>query len=327
MKRVLSGLQATGTLHIGNYLGAMKPWVKWQEEGEAFFFVPNLHSLNIRPKPEDLLKDTYDNVAWLMATGINPDKAVIFAQSQVPAHSELFNILNNFVTMGELARMTQYKDKSVRFGTEGQLVGLYEYPVLMAADILLYDATTVPVGEDQKQHVEIARDIAGRFNNLYGETFVVPEPSLPEYGERVMNLQDPSKKMSKTDPDALGRVDILDDETAIRSKIQKAVTDSGSTIEAGKDKPALTNLLEIYAAFSGDEVEDLVKKYKGKGYGDFKKDLADVIIKELTEVQARYREYSADKAKIESILKSGRAKASEIANKKLAQVKTKLGLL
>ncbi len=327
MKRVLSGVQATGNLHLGNYLGAFKPWVEWQDKAEAFYFIPNLHSLNVRPDPKQLLEDTYNNAAWLLAAGIDPKRSVIFVQSEIAAHAELSWILYNFVTMGELSRMTQYKDKSERFGDYGQIAALFNYPVLMAADILLYDTNFVPVGEDQKQHVELARDVAIRFNNLYGPVFTVPEPALDKQGNRIMNLQDPTKKMSKSDPDQLGRVNLLDSEAEIRKKIKKAVTDSGSTVAAGKDRPALTNLLNIYAALSGRELAAIEADFKGKGYGDFKASLADVVVGALLPLQQGYNKLAMERTELRHILDAGAAKAGAIADRKLGEIKEKLGLL
>jgi tryptophanyl-tRNA synthetase len=247
VKRVLSGIKPTGELTLGNYLGAMKRWgeMSADPEREHFFFVPNLHALTVRPDPEVLHRDSRSAVAWLLACGVDHDHSYIFMQSQIPAHAELMWILTNYTTVGELNRMTQFKDKAQKGGAEGQLVGLYAYPVLMAADILLYDADEVPVGDDQKQHVELTRDIATRFNNIHGEVFKVPQPTVQTEGARIMNLQDPTRKMSKSDTDDSGNILLTDDERVIEKKIIRAVTDSGSQVAAGADKPALTNLLVI----------------------------------------------------------------------------------
>lgn len=298
-----------------------------QSEGECWYFIPNLHTLNTRPKPEELVQNTVSTVAWLLALGVDPKKSVIFAQSQVPAHSELFNILNNFVTMGELSRMTQFKDKSLKSGREGALAAVFEYPVLMAADIILYDADFVPVGEDQKQHVELTRDIVKRFNNIYGPTFNVPEPILPKVGARIMNLQDPDKKMSKSDSDQKGVIQLTDSPDEITGKIKKAATDSGSDIKAAKDKPAITNLLHIYSVFSERSIEELEKEYEGKNYGEFKASLADTIITTLRPLQERYAQIVSDNDAIYSVLEEGAEKANKTAGAKLAHVKTKLGLI
>jgi tryptophanyl-tRNA synthetase len=249
-------------------------------------------------------------------------------QSQLPAHSELMWILNNFTTLGELNRMTQFKDKAAKAGPEGQLVGLYDYPVLMAADILLYDADEVPVGEDQKQHVELTRDIATRFNNIYGETFKVPLPTVQGEGARIMNLQDPTKKMSKSDADDSGNILLDDDEKLIEKKVMRAVTDSGSQVVAGPDKPALTNLLTIMSVLSGKSVETLQEKYTGKGYGDFKKDLAELVVNTIKPLQHTHKQMMKEgNDKIDKALEHGWWRASELANAKLGQVKEILGLL
>lgn len=327
MKRILSGVQATGTLHLGNYLGALKPWAELQHDGEAFYFIPNLHSLNVRPKPEELRQGVYDTVAWLLAAGIDPAKSKIFVQSQVPAHSELCWILNNFVTMGELERMTQYKDKRARFGDAGQLVALFTYPVLMAADILLYDANLVPTGKDQIQHVEITRDIAERFNRLYGPIFTIPETWTPETAASVMNLQNPERKMSKSDPDANGKIDLLESTASAQKKIMRAVTDSGSEVKAGTGKPALTNLLHIYAGLSGKTIAQLESEYAGKSYGDFKAGLAVIVGESLEALQNKYHEIKVDQSYVYRVLEEGRVATNELANAKLTAVKTALGLI
>jgi tryptophanyl-tRNA synthetase len=289
--------------------------------------VPNLHSLNVRPDPEKLRKETYANIAMYLAAGIDPEKSILYVQSKVSANSELCWILNNFVTMGELARQTQYKDKSSRGGAEGQIAALFTYPVLMAADILLYGATHVPVGEDQKQHVELARDIALRFNNLYGETFVVPEPVIRRIGARIMSLQDPSKKMSKSDTNQAGNILILENTELIKDKIMRAVTDSGSSIELSDEKPAISNLIEIYSAFSSKDVTEIQEAYSQKGYGEFKSDLASLVATQLEDIQARFSSFYEDKPRLEQVIEDGSSRAEQIAIKKLSEVKTKLGLL
>jgi tryptophanyl-tRNA synthetase len=294
---------------------------------EHFFFVPNLHALTSRPDPEDLRRDSRSAVAWLLASGVDHEHSYIFMQSQVPAHAELMWILNNYTTVGELNRMTQFKDKAQKNGPEGQLVGLYDYPVLMAADILLYDADEVPVGEDQKQHVELTRDIATRFNNLHGEIFHVPTPTVQSEGARIMNLQDPSKKMSKSDVDDSGNILLSDSESMIEKKIMRAVTDSGSEVASGADKPALTNLLVIMSVLGGKSVAELEQKYAGKGYGEFKKDLAALVVETLKPLQRMHEQLMHEgNDKIDKALQHGWWRASELANAKLAQVKTSLGL-
>ncbi len=329
MKRIVSGIKPTGELTLGNYLGAMRRWgeMSANPDHEHFFFVPNLHALTVRPEPKTLHTDSRAAVAWLLAMGVDHDHSYIFMQSQVPAHSELTWILNNYTTMGELNRMTQFKDKALKSGAEGQLVGLYDYPVLMAADILIYDADEVPVGEDQKQHVELTRDIATRFNNLHGDVFRVPQPTVQSEGARIMNLQDPAKKMSKSDTDDSGNILLTDDEKTIVKKISRAVTDSGSVVSTGADKPALTNLLTIHSILAGKSIEELEAAYAGKGYGAFKEDLADIVVETLAPLQKHYHQLMSEgNTKIDQALEHGWWRASELANAKLAQVKEILGL-
>ncbi|MFI5240663.1 MAG: tryptophan--tRNA ligase [Candidatus Saccharimonadia bacterium] len=327
-KRVLSGIKPTGQVQLGNYLGAMRRWVDDQTDQQNFYFIPNLHALTIRPNPKELANQTRSTIAWLLAMGIDTKKydSTIFLQSHVPAHSELAWVLNNFVTMGELSRMTQFKDKSQKNGSDGQVVGIFDYPVLMAADILLYDADEVPVGDDQKQHVELTRDIATRFNNLYGQTFKIPSPTLPKIGARIMDLQDPTKKMSKSDIDSSGCIFLDDSAETIRSKFQKAVTDSGKVIEATDDKPALSNMLQIYSLMANRSVIDIEEEYVGRGYADFKNDLAELVISILIPLQNSYSVIIEDHNQIDSVLKEGSEKANEIANSKIKQVYSKLGL-
>jgi len=334
MKRVLSGIRANSDLTLGNYLGAIKPWVAAQpvddgtpQEAEYFFFVPNLHSLMGRLDPAVLRGNTLSNVAWYVAAGLDSGRVTMYVQSQIPAHSELAWIFNNYVTMGELNRQTQYKDKVRKGGAEGQLVGMFTYPTLMAADILLYDADEVPVGEDQRQHVELARDIADRFNNLYGPTFKLPKATLPETGARIMNLQDPTSKMSKSDDDASGNIMLTDEPETIRRKIKRAVTDSGSEVKAVKDKPAITNLLEIFSAISGRSISELENEYKEANYGKFKDDLAEAVVEHIEPIQKRHAELLSDEPRLMAILEDGREKASAIADEKLANVKQLLGIL
>lgn len=334
MKRVLSGIRSNNDLTLGNYLGALKPWVQMQPEfgsgdsqTENLFFIPDLHALVARPDPAELKQNTLSNVAWFVAAGLDPSIVILFAQSQVPAHSELAWILSNFVTMGELSRMTQFKDKSRQGGQEGQLVGMFTYPALMAADILLYDADEVPVGEDQVQHVELARDIAQRFNNLYGESFKLPKAVKPLAGARVMNLQDPTRKMSKSDQDASGVIMLNDSPEEMKKKIMRAVTDSGSEIVASRDKPAVTNLIDIFSSITDRSTEDIQSSYKGKGYGEFKQDLADAIIQHLEPVGQRHQELISDHQQLYSILEMGREKAATIADAKLDSIKQQLGLI
>ena len=328
MKTVFSGLKPTGEMTIGNYLGAIKHWpLNQSKDNRTIFFVPNSHALTVRQSPEDIKTRTLDLVAWLLTAGIEPSKSIILVQSMVPAHAELFWILDNYVTMGELSRMTQFKDKSHKLGPEGQLVGLFNYPVLMAADILLYDSNEVPVGEDQVQHVELTRDIANRFNKLYGETFVLPKATIPNYGGRVMSLDNPSVKMSKSDhPDSY--VALGEPANSVLNKFKRAVTDSDTQVRYNKiEKPAISNLMEIYAGFSGMSLEEIESKYKGIGYGEFKNDLGELTAEKLSLLQKDFEKYRSNEGSLMSIIEEGRQKASAIANKKLSEVKNKIGLL
>ena len=328
MKTVFSGLKPTGDMTIGNYIGAMKGWPATQKEGvRSIFFVPNAHALTVRQSPEDILKRTLDLAAWLLAVGIDPKKSIILIQSMVGAHSELFWILDNYVTMGELNRMTQFKDKSKKLGAEGQVVGLFNYPVLMAADILLYDSNEVPVGEDQTQHVELTRDIANRFNKLYGDTFVLPRATTPEVGARIMGLDDPVAKMSKSDhPDSF--VGLGESAESVIKKFKRAVTDSDTQIRYDKvAKPAISNLIEIYCGFTDKTPLEVEKLYENRGYGEFKHELGEIVAEKLTKLQGEFSKFRNDEAELTRILAEGSAKASEIADKKISEVKSKLGLL
>jgi tryptophanyl-tRNA synthetase len=329
VKRILSGIKPSGEVTLGNYLGAMKRWAELQQRGgdDYFYFVPNLHALTARPKPEQLLQNTLSAVAWLLALGIDYKRSTVFVQSQIPAHSELCWILDNFVTMGELSRMTQYKDKSQKMGSDGQYVGLFNYPVLMAADILLYDADEVPVGDDQKQHVELAREIAERFNNIYGPVFKMPKAVIQDTGARIMDLQNPLNKMSKSDQDERGYILMVDPPDVIRDKIKRAVTDSGSEIKAGEDKPALSNLLSIYSLLSGKETGYIEESYAGKGYAEFKSDLGNLIVEAVGALQNKHDGIMKDRSELISIIDVGRRRAAEVAEQKVAQVKLKLGLI
>lgn len=326
MKRVLSGIKPSGDMTIGNYLGAMKRWPEGQQSHESIFFVANLHAITARQDPEELKKRTYDLVAWFLTVGIDPNKSIICVQSMLPAHAELAWILNNYTTLGELNRMTQFKDKANKAGAEGQLVGLYDYPVLMAADILLYDSDEVPVGDDQVQHIELTRDIASRFNNLYGETFKLPKPVLGEVSRRIMSLDDPAVKMSKSGATA-SYVALDETRDEVIRKFKRAVTDSGSTIEAADDKPAITNLIEIYASISDKSVEQIEKDYVGLGYGQFKQDLGELVADKLSELQAGFSNYRDNEKHLDEIIQAGNIKANAIASKKLEIVKQKIGLL
>lgn len=322
-KRIFSGVQPTNNIHIGNYFGAIKNWVDVQDQFDCIFSVVDLHAITVYQKPEDLRKNIFNIAKTYLALGINPKKCLIFQQSDVKEHAELCWLLNSIAKMGELERMTQYKDKSASH-PENINVGLFDYPVLMAADILLYNTQAVPVGEDQKQHLELARDLAIRFNSLYGQTFVVPEPMIKKEGCRIMGLDNPLKKMSKSAPSTYNYISLLDTPEEAKKKIMKAVTDSGSEIKYAEDKPALRNLLTIYSQLSGELISNIEEKYTGKGYGDFKKDLAEIVANFLVEFQKKFNKIS-DK-EIKKLLEDGADKAQKIAAKKMEEVKQKIGI-
>ena len=324
-KRMLSGIKPTGQLTLGNYIGALRNFVNYQDDYEMIVFIANLHCITEYQDPEDLKKNLTDAVALYLACGLDPNKATIFLQTDVPAHAQLGYIMACNTYLGELNRMTQFKDKSAK-GEKNLTAGLYTYPCLMAADILLYDANYVPVGEDQKQHVELTRDIAQRFNNKYGETFVVPEPLIAKVGARIMSLTDPSKKMSKSDETNKGCIYLLDDPMVARKKIMSAVTDSLNDIKLDKEnQPGLYNLIEIASALSGRSMEDIVEEFKGQGYGKLKGYVADVVCDTLEKIQGRYKEI-IESRQIEKVLEEGAQKASAIANKTLDKAVKKIGL-
>ncbi len=326
MKRMLSGIKPTGQLHLGNYIGALRNFVNYQDEYEMYVFIANLHCITEYQDPKQLRKNLTDAVALYLACGLDPNKAVIFLQTDVKAHAELGYIMACNTYLGELNRMTQFKDKTAK-KEKNLTAGLYTYPCLMAADILLYNADYVPVGDDQKQHVELTRDLANRFNNKYSPTFTVPEPLVAKVGARIMSLSDPSKKMSKSDVDgSKGCIFLLDDLNVARKKIMSAVTDSVGIIQLDKqNQPGLYNLIEIASALSGRAMEDIVNEFSGKGYGVLKGYVADVVCSELEKIQARYKEIMESKM-LEEVLKQGAEKASYVANKTLAKVERKIGL-
>ena len=325
MKRMLSGIKPTGQLTLGNYIGALRNFVKYQDDYEMVVFIANLHCITEYQDPEDLRKNLTDAVALYMACGLDPEKSIIFLQTDVHSHAELGYILACNTYLGELNRMTQFKDKTAK-GEKNMTAGLYTYPCLMAADILLYNANYVPVGEDQKQHVELCRDIAQRFNNRYGETFVIPEPLIAKVGARIMSLSDPSKKMSKSEETNKGCIYLLDDLKTARKKIMSAVTDSIGIIQLDKEnQPGLYNLIEIGSALSGRTMEDIVNEFQCEGYGKLKGYVADVVCEELEKIQNRYREI-IESHQIEKVLNEGALKASAIADQTLEEVKKKIGL-
>ena len=325
-KRIFSGLQPSGILTIGNYLGALKNWVGLQEDYECIYCVVNMHAITVRQIPADLRRHTYEALAVYLAAGIDPKKSTIFVQSHVPAHAELAWVLNCNTMFGELSRMTQFKDKSAKHGNNIN-AGLFTYPTLMAADILLYQAALVPVGQDQKQHVELTRDIAERFNALYGDTFTVPEAYIPETGKKIMSLLDPAKKMSKSDENAGAYVAILDGRDDIIRKFRRAVTDSGSEVRFAEGKDGICNLMNIYSAITGKENDEIEREFEGKGYGDFKLAVGEAVADALSPLQNEYARLIADKAYLEQIMREGAETASSIARKTMRKVYKKTGFV
>ncbi|MBU5427365.1 tryptophan--tRNA ligase [Tissierella pigra] len=325
-KIVFSGVQPSGKLTIGNYLGAIKNWVDLQNEYNCYYCIVDLHAITIPQVPKDLRKNTLDVLALYLAAGIDPEKSTIFIQSHVPEHTELTWVLNSISYMGQLNRMTQFKEKS-RKSEENLNAALFTYPVLMASDILLYEADLVPVGEDQKQHLELARDLAIRFNNKYSDTFKVPDPQIKEIGAKIMSLQNPEAKMSKSDTDENAYILLLDDKDTIRRKIKRAVTDSLGVVAYNDEQIGLKNLLDIYSVFSKEEIPNIVNRYEGKGYGEFKEDLAEVVVESLSPIQEKYNYLINNKDHLEKIYKEGAEKASYHAMKTLRKVYKKVGFI
>ncbi len=325
-KRILSMYQCTGTFHLGNYLGAIKNHVAFQDEYECVYALADLHAITVRQEPANLRRYTLEAYACLLAMGIDLNKTVLFIQSQVPEHAQLAWILNCYTQFGELSRMTQFKDKSQKHA-DNVNAGLFTYPCLMAADILLYQADYVPVGADQKQHVELARNVAERFNGVYNPTFTVPEPLIPEHGARVMSLQDPTKKMSKSDGNNNGCISVLDDPDAIMRKFKRAVTDSDSQIRFGEGKSGVNNLMDIYSAITGKTIPEIEREFEGKGYGDFKPAVAEAVIGELAPIQQRFKELMGDKAYLEKCFQENAEKAHYLAQKTLRKVMKKVGFI
>ncbi len=323
MKRIFSGVQPTGNVHLGNYLGALRNWVTLQHEYESFFCIVNLHAITARQDPKLLAEKTRELARVYVGVGIDPSLSTIFIQSDVAEHAELTWILNCIARMSELERMTQFKDKA-RKQSENVPVGVFDYPVLMASDILLYQTDLVPVGEDQKQHLELTRDLAIRFNRDYGATFRIPEPFIPKVGARIMSLSDPANKMSKSDDDANGCVRLLDDADSIQRKFKRAVTDSGTEIKFDASRPAITNLLTIFQLLTGESPEQVEAHFADKGYAQLKQELADATIAFLEPLQKRA--VAIDDIELTTILEQGAAKARGIASETLAAVKGKMGL-
>ncbi|HEX2184337.1 MAG TPA: tryptophan--tRNA ligase [Chloroflexota bacterium] len=326
--RVLSGIKPSGDPHIGTYLGAVKRWVELQDRNDNFFCIVDLHAITVPQEPAALRRRTRELAAFYLAAGIDPAKSVIFVQSHVPAHAELGWILNCLTPMGWLERMTQFKDKSAKEGDNRERIstGLFDYPVLMAADILLYQAKYVPVGDDQRQHVELTRNIAERFNRLYGETFVVPEAVIAETGARIMGLEDPTQKMSKSDDMPGQAIGIFDDPAVIRRNIMRATTDSLREIRFDASRPGIFNLLTIYEVLSGESRPAIETRFEGKGYGDLKKAVADVVLDTLQPIQERCRQLLAT-GEVDDLLRQGAERAAPVANETLRRVKSAMGLL
>ena len=325
-KTVFSGVQPSGALTIGNYIGAIKNWVELQDEYNCFYCIVDLHAITVPQIPKDLRKNTLEVLALYLACGIDPEKSTLFIQSHVPAHAELTWILNSISYMGQLNRMTQYKEKSKK-SEENLNAALFTYPVLMASDILLYQCDLVPVGEDQKQHLELARDLAERFNNRYSDTFKVPEPLIKEFGARIMSLQNPEAKMSKSDADENAYILILDDKDSIRRKIKRAVTDSLGVVAYNDEQSGLKNLLTIYSIFTKENIEDIVSRYEGQGYGKLKEDLAEVVVEGLSPIQEKFNDFMNNKDYLEKIYKEGAEKAEYQAMKTLRKAYKKVGFI
>lgn len=324
MKTIFSGIQPSGTITIGNYIGALKQFVELQHDYNCYFCIVDQHAITVPQDPETLRKNIRSLAALYLACGIDPDKATLFIQSEVPAHAQAGWMLQCLSYIGELERMTQFKEKSA--GKEAVSAGLLTYPPLMAGDILLYNADYVPVGEDQKQHLELTRDLAERFNKKYAEIFTIPDIKLPKVGARIMSLQDPTKKMSKSDANQKAFISMLDEPKTIEKKIKSAVTDSDGVVKYDKEnKPGISNLLSIYSIFNNEPIEEIEKRYEGKGYGAFKKDLAEIVIRELTPIQERYYEL-IDSQELDDILDHGRDKANAVASQMIRKMENAMGL-
>lgn len=325
-RTIFSGIQPSGTITLGNYLGALTNWVALQEEYHNYYCIVDMHSITVPQNPEELREKTFLLLSQYLAAGIDPEKSTIFIQSHVPQHAELAWVLQTITYMGELSRMTQYKDKSAK-GGENLNSALFTYPVLMAADILLYSTDLVPVGEDQRQHLELARDLAQRFNNRYSEIFTVPEPYIPKVAAKIMDLQEPTKKMSKSSENPNSFISMLDDDSTILKKIKRSVTDSLGIIQYTDEQPGIKNLIEIHSKFSGKSIDEIVEHYQGAGYGKFKNDVADSIISGIGPVREKSLEYLQDKNYLKSIYNSGAEKAEIKAKQMLETVYEKIGFV
>ncbi len=325
-KTVLSAIQPSGMLTLGNYLGALKNWVNIQDDYNCIFAVADLHTITVRQEPAKFRQQILSTLALLLSLGLTPEKSILFIQSQVPAHAQLAWILSCYTQFGELSRMTQFKDKSAKHA-DNVNAGLFSYPVLMAADILLYKSDLVPVGADQKQHLEIARDIASRFNGVYGDVFTIPEPYISKVGAKVMSLQEPTKKMSKSDENVNAWVAILDKPEDIMRKFKRAVTDSQAKVEVGEGKDGINNLISIYSAVTGRTPEQIAAEFEGKGYGDFKMAVGEAVVEELRPIRENYEKIIKDKAYLEEVSKIGAERASYIANRTVGKAMKKIGFI
>lgn len=325
-QRILSGIQPSGTFTLGNYVGAVRNWDALQEEYECLYMIADLHAITVRQTPADLRRRSREATALLLASGIDPQKSLLFMQSWVPEHSQLSWVLSCNTPFGELTRMHQFKEKSAKH-PEDINAGLFTYPVLMAADILVYQADLVPIGIDQKQHLELARNTVQRFNQQYGDTFVMPDGYFPSTGAKVMSLQEPTKKMSKSDTNVNGFVLMLDDADTILRKFKRAVTDSEGCVRAGEDKPGVTNLMSIYSAMTGKDMNSITREFDGQGYGAFKEAVAQSVIDTLAPIQAEYARILADKAYVDGVLREGAEKASRLARRTVQKVYKKVGFL
>ncbi len=326
-KTMLSAITPSNQPTIGNYIGAIRNWVKLQNDYQCFFMVADMHAITVRQDPEELLARTYRGIAEYIASGLDPSEVTLFVQSHVPEHAELAWILTCFSSMGELSRMTQFKDKSAKQG-ESIPTGLFSYPLLMAADILLYDSHLIPAGDDQKQHIELTRDVALRLMSLFGDDlFVLPEPYIPPLGARVMSLQDPTAKMSKSDPDSNATLFLSDSDDVIRKKVKRAITDSGAEIRPGEDKPGVTNLLTIQSALTGKSVADIVASYAGKLYGHLKVDTAEICIQTIAPIRTKADELLKDMSYMNRVLKEGAEKARGRARKTVERVSERVGFI
>ena len=323
-KRIFSGMQPSGMITLGNYLGALKNWTNLQDEYDCLYCIVDMHAITVRQDPVKLRKQCKDLLTQYLAVGIHPEKNIIYYQSHVSQHAELSWILNCYTYMGELNRMTQFKDKAAKH-SDNINAGLYTYPVLMAADILLYQTDLVPVGEDQRQHLEITRDIAGRFNALYGDTFKIPEAYIGKVGARVMALQDPSKKMSKSDENQNNTIALMDDPTVIMNKVKRAVTDSENEVRYGEDKPGISNLLNIYCACTGKTIAEAEKEFSATGYGAFKTAVGEAVVAELEPVQKKIKELEKNKDYLNEVIRNGAERAGNLAAKTLTKVQKKIG--